>query len=122
MRFDMRTPTRYYLFEDFDRDHFCSDSECGVGQTYTNVLETFFIQRGNRIKKICLTDNTNSVGCFHQTVDISFVRPNPDAYFFVGPTRYFKSEICSESPVSGAERKVIVEGTGQISVSNNPCS
>lgn len=118
MRFDMSTPSRYYLFEDRapSPDHFCDSNECGTGNTYTNVLETFFIQKGNRISKICLNNGTR---CGEQVVDISFVRPNPDAYIYAAGQFFYNAEICVVSPVSGAQRKIVVESTGQISVSNN---
>lgn len=113
MRFDMSTPTRYYLFEDVTPpDHYCDMSECGA--SYENVVETFYIQRGNRISKICVDSD-----CSPTVLDISFVRPNPDAYIRVGGVSYGKAEICVFSPIAGTKRKVIIESTGQISVSTN---
>ncbi len=112
MRFDLATPNRYYLFEDkTPPDHFCDSTECGA--IYDNVIETFYIQRGNRISKICVDGD-----CSPTVVDISFVRPNPDAYIRVSGTSYGKAEICVLSPGKGTKRKVIVESTGQISVAS----
>ncbi len=113
MRFDMSTPTRYYLFEDrTPPDHYCDMSECGV--SYENVVETFYIQRGNRISRICVDGD-----CTPTIVDISFIRPNPDAYIRVNGTSFGKAEICVLSPSAGTKRKVVVESTGQISVATN---
>lgn len=113
MRFDMSTPTRYYLFEDrTPPDHYCDTTECGA--IYDNVIETFYIQRGNRISKICVDGD-----CSPSILDISFVRPNPDAYIRVNGTSFGKAEICVLSPVAGTARKVVVESTGQISVATN---
>lgn len=113
MRFDMSTPTRYYLFEDrTPPDHYCDMSECGA--IYDNVIETFYIQRGNRISRICVDGD-----CSPTILDISFVRPNPDAYIRVNGTSFGKAEICVLSPVAGTARKVVVESTGQISVATN---
>lgn len=119
MRFDMATPNRYYLFEDRPPvNHFCDFNECGASPNYdpAQVLETFFIQRGNRITKICVNDGND---CSQQIIDISFVRPNPNAHIYAGGNPYYNAEICISSPVSGAKRKIIVEETGQISVSAN---
>jgi prepilin-type N-terminal cleavage/methylation domain-containing protein len=113
VRFDMSTPTRYYIFEDrTPPNHSCDLLECG--SAYENVLETFHIQRGNRISKVCVDGD-----CSPQIVDITFVRPNPDAYIRVNGVSYGKAEICVLSPYSGTKRKVVVESTGQISVTTN---
>lgn len=110
MRFDLSTPSRYYLFEDkTPPDHFCDATECG--SNYDRVIETFYIQRGNRISKICVDGD-----CSPTIVDISFVRPNPDAYIRVNGASFGTAEICVFSPGKGTVRKVVIESTGQISV------
>jgi prepilin-type N-terminal cleavage/methylation domain-containing protein len=116
MRFDITTPTKYYLFEDRNPpNHFCDSSECGAG--YADVVETFNINRGNRISKLCVDGDCTSPAI----LDISFIRPNPDAYIRIngGGSSYGKAEICVLSPSTQNKRKVTVESTGQISVSND---
>jgi len=106
---DLSTPTSYTLFEDktggVSHVHDAGDTD----------LQVFNITRGNRIGKICL----NGVQpCNATSVDISFIRPNPDAYIMSGGTSATKAEICLTSP-QGMMRKVVVESTGQISVSTD---
>lgn len=116
MRFDISTPTKYYLFEDRNPpDHFCDASECGSG--YANVVETFNINKGNRISKLCVDGDCSTP----VVLDISFVRPNPDAFIRINGAggSYGKAEICVLSPSTETKRKVTVESTGQISVSND---
>jgi prepilin-type N-terminal cleavage/methylation domain-containing protein len=110
VHFDMNTPTAYTLFEDKPTiNHICDASECGAA----NVVEAFSLQKGNRITKVCV-----DTVCTNRLIDISFVRPNPDAYIRVGTdsvTSFGKAEICISSP-KGVIRKIVVEQTGQIAV------
>ncbi len=71
------------------------------------------LRKGNVISRICLTQTTTCAQV--NSVDISFVRPNPDAFIRSGGTSYSKAELCISSPL-GNKRKVIIESTGQISV------
>lgn len=110
IHFDLTNPSTYFIFEDVKSggvpNHVYDGSDISV--------ETFRIQKGNAISKVCVDGN-----CSNSVVDISFVRPNPDAYIRAGGiqgTSYGKAEICVSSP-SGTKRKVTVESTGQISVS-----
>ena len=80
------------------------------------ATETFNIQKGNKVTKICL-DGV----CSFTSVDISFIRPNPDAYIWASGVNHGKAEVCVTSP-KGISRKVVVESTGQISVSTAGCS
>jgi type II secretory pathway pseudopilin PulG len=101
-------PTTYTLFEDRPTPN----REYDAGE----ALETFTIRKGNRISKICVFQ-PQSTDCTSVTaLDISFVRPNPDAYIRSGGTKYTKTEICLASPLNN-KRKIIVEATGQLSVS-----
>jgi prepilin-type N-terminal cleavage/methylation domain-containing protein len=105
VHFDTGTPSSYILFEDIDPANRIYDA----GDV---ILETFNIQKGNKITRICV----DSV-CTENIIDISFIRPNPDAHIRVagGTVDMRKAEVCVVSP-PGTIRKVVVELTGQISV------
>ncbi|MEK7607723.1 MAG: prepilin-type N-terminal cleavage/methylation domain-containing protein [Patescibacteria group bacterium] len=100
--------TTYKLFEDVNVGGL-------VDHVYSNVtdedIEMFRIQKGNSISGIYVNGDEAS----QPVVDISFIRPNPEAYIMVSGTRYSKAEICIKSP-QGTKRKVVVEISGQISV------
>lgn len=105
IHFNMSTPTNYLLFEDRPTPNKTYD----VGE----AIETYMLRKGNSISKICLTQSSSCQSV--QSVDISFVRPNPDAFIRSGGSSYSKAEVCLSSPL-GNKRKIIVESTGQISV------
>jgi prepilin-type N-terminal cleavage/methylation domain-containing protein len=106
VHFDTTVPTQYILFEDKTGGtpyvHDGSDID----------IQTYTIEKGNKVAKVCL-DGVKP--CSSTSVDISFSRPNPDAYIYSGGTNHGKAEICVTSP-QGLVRKIIVESTGQISV------
>jgi hypothetical protein len=107
------SPSSYALFEDV------KPTGGSIDHAYTladNIIETFKIQKGNRISKICVTGNCTTSDNFINTVDISFIRPNPDAYITDGGATLFSfAQIYVSSPI-GTCRKIRVENTGQISV------
>ncbi|MDP1624896.1 MAG: prepilin-type N-terminal cleavage/methylation domain-containing protein [bacterium] len=111
IRFDLgESVTRYSLYEDRLPQNHVYD---GAGE----LLESFQIQKGNRISKILVTSGSGSPVTAN-IVDISFIRPNPDTYITVGGNTsifYSKAEICVSSP-QGSSRIIVVEATGQISV------
>jgi prepilin-type N-terminal cleavage/methylation domain-containing protein len=120
VHFDLADPRTYYLFEDRTIDHICDATECAA----SNLVESFKLNKGNYISKICVNGSsgltcTGSGG--FQKVDISFIRPNPDAFITRNSVtgNYTTAEICVASP-TGTKRRVIVESTGQISVSTDP--
>lgn len=117
-----KNATSYTLFEDGkgsgDLDH-----EYQAGEE----LETYSIQKGNFISSLCVNGSVQgSLDCTLTTLDLSFVRPNPETYVAlstgVGPAvldlAKTTSVICVASP-KGTVRKVTVESTGQISVSTD---
>ncbi len=108
-------PSSYTLFEDVKPTGGTNDHIYTSG--VDTAVETYRIQKGNTIKKICVRNNCTSSGDFESTVDISFIRPNPDAYIRAGgnSTPLNFAQICVASP-RGTFRKVKVDNTGQISV------
>lgn len=121
---DTNSPTTYTLFED------TAVSTQHVKDSNDVDVQTFSISRGNKISKICIGGSLPCVSA--RFLDLTFKRPNPDAYIASGNdtdsgaiTGSYKSEadICISSP-QGTVRKIIVESTGQISVAtddNNMC-
>jgi prepilin-type N-terminal cleavage/methylation domain-containing protein len=112
VHFDLANPTTYFIFEDIKSG--ANPNHVHDGSDIT--VETFRIQKGNTISKVCVDSN-----CSSPVVDITFVRPNPDAFIRAGGiqgTSYGKAEICIASP-GGTKRKITVESTGQISVSTD---
>jgi prepilin-type N-terminal cleavage/methylation domain-containing protein len=111
IHFDTASPTTYILFEDKPPQNHVYD----VGE----ALETFTIQKGNRIPKLVLWSGSST--STPSKVDISFLRPNPDTWITAGglqsPT-YNQANICVSSPLN-MKRKAIIESTGQISVATD---
>ncbi|MDE1874964.1 MAG: type II secretion system protein [Patescibacteria group bacterium] len=106
VHFDLTTPTHYTLFEDDAADHVWSPADA--------QLQTFTISRGNKVSKICVDGS-----CSATVADISFIRPDPDAYITVGGivgAYHGEADICIASP-QGMKRLVTVASTGQISAS-----
>ncbi len=105
--------TSYTLFEDINKNHLYA--------TANETLDTYAIRRGNRIGKLCAGSTT--IECNLTSLTLSFLRPNPDTFIsrdnttpiYTGGTTI----ICLVSPKNDY-RKVIVEATGQISVSTDP--
>ena len=107
IHFDTSVPTSYTLFEDKPNgsQHIFDGSDVSV--------QMFTITRGNKIYKVCVSGD-----CSKTKVDITFVRPNPDAYITANAATgsyYGEAEICVSSPQNN-KRKIIVSSTGQISV------
>lgn len=114
--------TSYTLFED-GKGGGNLDHEYEVGGGGDEAIETYSIQKGNFISKLC-TKGSGSFDCTLTSLDLSFVRPNPETYVAFGKNGNpaaldldkTVSIICVASP-RGAPRKITVESTGQISVS-----
>ncbi|HEY0907941.1 MAG TPA: prepilin-type N-terminal cleavage/methylation domain-containing protein [Candidatus Paceibacterota bacterium] len=105
VHFSASTPSSYFIFQDTARNR-VYDSGSDI------ILETLNLQKGNTIGRVC-ADTT----CTFGDLDITFERPNPDASFRLNGTgSYQKGEVCIVSP-RGTKRRVIVDQTGQISVS-----
>jgi prepilin-type N-terminal cleavage/methylation domain-containing protein len=111
----------YTLFED-GKDGYSLDHSYAEGE----AVDTYSIQKGNFISRLC-TRGSSSFDCTLASLDLSFVRPNPETYValsgsvgspsLLDPTKT-TSIVCVSSP-KGTVRKVTVESTGQISVSTD---
>lgn len=115
VHFDIDDPTSYRIFADVDKNKTFDISD--------GTEEIFYIGRSFSIARICVTNvsfvelcsNTDSVS----TLDITFIRPDPDAHIRINgnaASMYQSARIVVTSP-KGKEREIIVESTGQISIS-----
>lgn len=107
----------YSLFE--DKDPIPGNGILNSNKSYDGASEDiriFNITKGNKISKLCVTNNT-STNCYSE-IDIVFLRPNPDAIIRrTGiTTNYQSAYVCVSSP-TGTHRKIFISNTGQISVS-----
>lgn len=117
VRFDLSSPATYALYEDVSTNPLAATPD-HIKTVADADLEVFTINKGNKISKICL-DGCPTGGA--SILDITFVRPNPEAFIRAGnnpAVEYGKAEICLVSP-DMTKRKIIVERTGQISVASN---
>ncbi len=108
--FDMNSSTSYILFEDGKTgaapDHIYQPSE---------QLENFAIGRGYSIARICVPGISSHIS----TLAVSFIRPEPEAFVSInGATASSNQEadIFVTDPQSIAQREIVIEPTGQISV------
>jgi len=118
IHFDMNDPSTYILFEDRKPPAGSPDHVYNGSSVADADIEIFRISKGNSISNVCVDGN-----CVNSSVDITFVRPHPDAYIRVNGdplTYHAQANICVISK-QGTKRKVVVESTGQISVGkDNP--
>jgi hypothetical protein len=98
-----------------DKVSFVLFADINNSKNYTTdeFLERYLIRHGNKISKLWFTSDGNSIN----ELNITFLRPNPDAIFnCVGCSGASKVGI-EVSSADGVTTKVItIESTGQISV------
>jgi type II secretory pathway pseudopilin PulG len=81
-------------------------------------VKTYFIRQGASIKGICVGTGQTCDGSPHTIVDISFMRPDPEAIICVDSpciTKYDYAEVTVQSR-DGSTRIIKVHKNGQISV------
>lgn len=116
VHFDKDDFTTYRIFADINKN-----KTFDIGDGTEEILA---IKRGFSIKQVCATNSASvelCTGSDISTVDIVFIRPDPDAYIRVDGEPlgiYGRARIIVQSP-QGAEREIVVESTGQISISQN---
>lgn len=111
IRFSMSDASTYVLFADANNNGVFNLDE-------SESLETSEMQQGYHLKDICVTPLSGTEDCSIDTLDITFKRPEPDAYIRADDDElslYEKAEIILESPRLD-EISVVVEVTGQIAV------
>jgi prepilin-type N-terminal cleavage/methylation domain-containing protein len=125
MHFDMNNPTTYNLFADA--------AQTGVYAAGEDVKPSpYVIGQSFQISKLCITSFAGIEDCTVTTLDILFIRPEPDAcispngtvdvtngYTYACTSNVQSARIVLTSP-RGGFMNVIVYANGQISVQNNP--
>lgn len=89
----------------------------------SEIIETISTSQGNVISDFCAVPNIGTPDCTVTNLDISFLRPNPDAKFcvYVAPNcveTYKEATITVFSTRTGQTRTITVRQTGQIEVTN----
>ncbi|MEX0652403.1 MAG: prepilin-type N-terminal cleavage/methylation domain-containing protein [Candidatus Paceibacterota bacterium] len=117
VHFDIDSNTSYRIFADVDKNNTFDVSD--------GTEEVFSIGQGFSIAKVCATSVASIELCSDvddiSTLDITFIRPDPDALIRVNgdaATVYQSARVVVRSP-KGNERQVTVESTGQISISQS---
>ena len=120
VHFDLATPTTYFLFQDTNYNKYYDIGDINI--------ETFYLKKGSGITQFCVTPNDSSIACTSDgtsKLDVTFIRPTPDAWIKKdNGASQSKADICIVSS-QGIKRKVVVENSGQISVSvdlGNACT
>lgn len=109
---------QYLLFADVDPET-NRRYDAGVDQ----IVELYTLGRGHTVQRFCgITANgteecsDNQAALTH--LDISFLRPNPDATITGSTPSLFSSARVTLQSRSGETRTISIQSTGQISVSN----
>lgn len=118
IHFTTATNNSYKLFVD--------STPTPADQKYTSSaedVETYNLLKGSRIVQLCVTPSSGVENCNVDILDITFLRPNPDAliYFHTtsgatgGPAGYNKAKVVIQS-AGGRQKQVVIYNIGQISV------
>ena len=106
----MASPASYLLYADSDANGYYSGA--------AELVTRYTLKQGFHFSDLCYTPGSGEEICGAQKIDITFVRPEPDAYIRVDDslTLNQRARLVLESPSGSGEISVIVEATGQISV------
>jgi prepilin-type N-terminal cleavage/methylation domain-containing protein len=118
VHFAESSPTTYVLFADAVEENGTLDCEgLNPGTVNCEIVDSLTMRAGYRISSLCATPSTDAEVCGLSTLDISFQRPEPDAYIRSAdlPGINESARIIVSSP-QGDEKSVIVEVNGQIGV------
>jgi prepilin-type N-terminal cleavage/methylation domain-containing protein len=112
VNFNANNKVNYIFFADTDND--------GIYDGSGELLETYALRRGNVVGKFCATNAANRERCSDtgelSYLDITFMRPNPDAIIETSFAESYKSATIHIIAPNGNERVVSVQQTGQISI------
>lgn len=119
VHFDISKNKQFLIFADFNGndDQYNGNWQCTSGGD--ECLNSYSIKKGNYISDICVTSSGVSE-CGMNKLDITFLRPDPDAIFRSIPNKnsITEAKIIISSP-TGESRNVLVNSTGQISIQRN---
>ena len=112
VHFDAANAAYFIFFADLNNNHRYD----GVGE----LLKQYETRYGNRITDFCGISAGGSSQCAAQGsvsyLDITFLRPNPDAFLFTSAGSAYHSASVSVTSPQNFTRSVTVYSTGQISV------
>jgi len=110
VHFSKKSPLQILFFSDGNQNGTYDNGE------YT--ISTYNIKRGSRVKDVCASNGHSQCTNSGDTLDIVFRRPDPTAFIKQGNNSHdVRAEILLESS-DGGRKKVIVNKTGQIAVSD----
>jgi hypothetical protein len=115
VHFDYSSPDRFVSF--IDSHPVLTESSSPDGRYIAGqdeLLNTYMIGRGNYIEDICVL-NGGTESC-EKTVDVTFLRPEPDANFFIEGGGSADTVLIKLRTPKGLTKQVSVNTTGQISV------
>lgn len=100
---------RYQLFSDLDDN--------GTYSGATELVTQYQLRQGYTISDLCYTPVAGTEVCSAQKLNITFHRPEPDAYILANDSLELNQEarLVVSSP-DGSEVSVTIDATGQISV------
>ena len=111
IHFDSGNPTSFILFIDTNSNDKYDNGE---------LIETNSIRQDNAISDFCGITSAGGNQCWKNStvtsLDITFLRPNPDALINTNIGGNYRSATITVSSPRGTSRTVRVENTGQISV------
>ena len=131
LHFDAGSLDTYVLFADkggsttgngrFDGAYGTEYTETGCNPAAIECVQVFRIEKGNRISRFCgIRADTGAEECALTFLDVTFLRPNPDAIIKTNETftlgrQYKTARVYIVSP-TGNNRKIDVWNTGQIAI------
>lgn len=118
IHFDMTKPNKFIYFYDLNNNRFYTGN-AACGTPGAECVEEITIQSGDTVTELA-TYSSSSNPC-RSTLDITFKRPFPDAYFATdnGIESVPNAGVEITSP-KGATKTIVISSTGQIEIKNGP--
>lgn len=117
----------FTLFADTLPAAVCDRPDCNPGNYLyeggDEFVNTYTLGNGITIDDFCVDDGITGYSCEHTSLDIVFVRPNPDAFIHAdgsSAVSYARACLVVVSP-QGGEKYVSVSKSGQIVANAPPC-
>ncbi len=110
VHFDINNKTQYILFEDK------GPNPNHIYDGALELLENYSLGRGYTLKKLCVLSGST----YHSvnTLDVSFIRPEPEAWVSSNTDSpgLTEADVYIQDPQDINDRVIVIEPTGQISV------
>jgi prepilin-type N-terminal cleavage/methylation domain-containing protein len=122
VHFDKAITGRYQLFVDaYGADPSCTNESIGPDRKWNcsnEDVEVYSLLKNSKIHDLCAVIAEESTCTSVDTLDITFLRPNPDAIITTsaaGTNTYSRAEIVIKS-ADNRQKKIVVYAVGQISI------